>query len=303
MNKYDVIIIGAGPAGLTAALYLARNDMNVAFIEGYIPGGKMAEQSKIENYPGFSYISGMELSTNMLNQARENGAKFIYGMVKKLESIEDNLKKVILEDNTEYYAQAVIIATGMKNLVPMSIEGIEKFRGKGVSYCVLCDGALYKNKPTAIIGGGNSAFEEAPYLAAVASEVHMFIRDGIIAEKRLVEDVKKHNNIFIHENSEIIKLIGDTKIDKVEAKFLDGNKEMNIEAIFPYIGFRPATGFIENKNLLDPKGFIKVDANMETSEHNIFAIGDVIVKDVRQITTATNDGTIAAKVINSRIVK
>ncbi|TPR53690.1 NAD(P)/FAD-dependent oxidoreductase [Metamycoplasma neophronis] len=302
-NKYDVIIIGAGPAGLTAALYLSRNDMNVAFIEGYVPGGKMAEQSKIENYPGFSFISGIELSTKMLEQARQNGANFIYGMVEKIESIEDNLKKVVLADKSEHFAQVVIIATGMKNLVPTSIEGIEQFKGRGVSYCVLCDGALYKNEPCAIIGGGNSAFEEAPYLASMASEVHIFVRDGIIAEKRLVNDVKKYNNIIIHENSEILKLFGTEKVEKVEARVGDEIKEFKISAVFPYIGFKPATNFIENKELLDARGFIKVDENMETMEKNIFAVGDVIVKDVRQITTATSDGTIAAKVINSRIIK
>ncbi|AZG68719.1 NAD(P)/FAD-dependent oxidoreductase [Mycoplasma struthionis] len=303
-NKiYDVLIIGAGPAGLTAAVYLSRNGTDVAFIEGYMPGGKMAEQSKIENYPGFNLVSGIELSTRMLNQAKENGAQFIYGFVNNIET-ENELKKITLNNGNIYYSKFVIIATGMKNLVPKTVINIEKFRNKGVSYCVLCDGALYKNKECAIIGGGNSAFEEGAYLASMASKVYVFIRDGIIAEKRLVEDLKKLDNVEILENSEILELYGENELDGLKAKVNNEEKEFKeIKAVFPYIGFKPATEFLNNKNLLNERGFIIVNDEMETLENNIFAIGDVTVKSVRQITTATNDGTIAAKVINSRLSK
>ncbi|TPE57561.1 FAD-binding protein [[Mycoplasma] falconis] len=302
MNKdFDVLIIGAGPAGLTAALYLARNDVKVAFIEGMYPGGKMAEQSKIENYPGFDFVSGPELSKKMFNQAKLNGAKMIFGFVEKIESLSDNEKIVTLANGDQYLSKAVIIATGMKNLVPKEVINIDKFNGKGVSYCVLCDGAMYKGLPAAIIGGGNSAFEESSYLASIASEVHIFVRDGIIAEKRLVEDAKKHANIFIHENSVILELLGEDKVSSIKANVNGEIKNMDIKAVFPYIGFKPSTNFISQKEILDEKGFILVDESMETKIKNIFAVGDVIKKDVRQITTATNDGTVAAKVVNSRI--
>ncbi|WP_412031408.1 NAD(P)/FAD-dependent oxidoreductase [Metamycoplasma buccale] len=301
MKQYHTLIIGAGPAGLTAALYLSRNNLSVAFIEANVPGGKMTEQSKIENYPGFEFISGPNLSIQMLNQATKNGAEFIYGKVTKIESKTENLKQVTLENGDIYLSNSIIIATGMKNIVPLDIENIEKFNHKGVSYCVLCDGALYKNKSCAIVGGGNSAFEESIYLAKIASEVHIFIRDGIIAEKKLIQDVKNTKNIFIHENSKILKLNGQNDIEDIEAN-IDGKiVKMPIKAVFPYVGFKPATGFITNSKMLDSRGFIVVDNNMETCEKNIFAIGDVIKKDVRQITTATSDGTIAAKVINSRV--
>ncbi|AZZ65252.1 FAD-binding protein [Metamycoplasma phocicerebrale] len=302
-NKYDVLIIGGGPAGLTAAIYLSRNNFNVAFVEGYAPGGKMVLQSKIENYPGFEYVSGIDLSLKMLNQATKNGAKQIFGNVINIESLKENEKKITLENGEEYFASTVVIATGMKNLVPLDVENIEEFNKKGVSYCAICDGALYKDQPCAIIGGGNSAFEESTYLASTASEVHIFVRDGIIAEAKLVEDAKKNKNIFIHENSVIKKLIGEDKLESIIVDINGKVQEMNIKCVFPYIGFKPSTSFISNKNILNNKGFIIVDKNMETKEKNIFAIGDVIAKDIRQITTATNDGTVVAKTISSRIKK
>ncbi|AXE60603.1 thioredoxin reductase [[Mycoplasma] phocae] len=301
MEKFDVIIIGAGPAGLTAAIYLGRNNASVAFIEGKVPGGKMPEQSKIENYPGFDLISGVELSNRMLMQARENKAKFIFGNVSHIENISDHEKEVTLENGNKYLAKVIIIASGMKNVVPLDVVNIEKFNGRGVSYCAICDGAIYLSKPCAIIGGGNSAFDEAPFLASVASEVHIFVRDGIIAEKKLVDDVKKIKNITIHENSKILELKGDNKVESIIAN-IDGKvQEMDIKGVFPYVGFKPATSFITNKEIMNSRGFIQVDKNMETKIKNIFAIGDVVEKDIRQITTATSDGTIAAKVIGSRI--
>ncbi|ENY68718.1 Thioredoxin reductase [Metamycoplasma auris 15026] len=302
-NKFDVLIIGAGPAGLTAAIYLARNEYNVAFIENSAPGGKMTQQSKIENYPGFDLISGFELSINMLNQARNNNAKQIFGNVVDIISDSDDEKRVILEDGQTFYAKAVVIASGMVNLVPTKVENIKKFNGNGVSYCAICDGALFKNQPCAIIGGGNSAFEESAYLASTASEVHIFVRDGIIAEARLVNDAKKHKNIFIHENSVILKLNGDTKLESITCNINGKIMDMDIKGVFPYIGFKAATSFIKNKDILNERGFVIVDENMETKEKNIFAIGDVIAKSIRQITTATNDGTIVAKTISSRIIK
>ncbi|PYF43629.1 NAD(P)/FAD-dependent oxidoreductase [Metamycoplasma alkalescens] len=302
-NKFDVLIIGAGPAGLTAAIYLARNGYDVAFIESHAPGGKMIEQSKIENYPGFDYISGTKLSINMLNQAKNNGAKQIFGKVIEIKSLADNQKAVYLENGKTYFSETIIIATGMINLVPTQVENIDKFTGNGVSYCAICDGALFKNQPCAIIGGGNSAFEESTYLASTASEVHIFVRDGIIAEAKLVKDAKKHKNIFIHENSVILKLEGEKNLEKIVCNINGQIQEMTIKGVFPYIGFKAATSFIKNKNLLNERGFIVVDDNMETAEKNIFAIGDVVAKGIRQITTATNDGTIVAKTISSRIIK
>lgn len=301
-NKYDVLIIGAGPAGLTAAIYLARNNVNVALIEAKTPGGKISEQSKIENYPGFNSVSGAELSISMFSQARENGAKFIIGKVISIENKDELIKLIKLENGLLLESKYLIIATGMENIIPKEVINIEKFNNKGVSYCVVCDGPLFKDKVCGIIGGGNSAFEEGNYLSSIAKEVHIFVRDKIIAEQRLVDNVEKQDNIFIHRNAQVLKLNGTSSLDSADVNIEGNIVNIPIKGLFPYIGFKPAIDFID-KNLLklDKKNFIVVDENMETNVPNIFAVGDIISKSIRQITTATSDGTIAAKIINNRI--
>ena len=301
-NKYDVLIIGAGPAGLTAAIYLARNNVNVALIEAKTPGGKISEQSKIENYPGFNSVSGAELSISMFSQARENGAKFIIGKVISIENKDELIKLIKLENGLLLESKYLIIATGMENIIPKEVINIEKFNNKGVSYCVVCDGPLFKDKACGIIGGGNSAFEEGNYLSSIAKEVHIFVRDKIIAEQRLVDNVEKQNNIFIHRNAQVLKLNGTSSLDSADVNIEGNIVNIPIKGLFPYIGFKPAIDFIDQNLLkLDKKNFIVVDENMETNVPNIFAVGDIISKSIRQITTATSDGTIAAKIINNRI--
>lgn len=301
-NKYDVLIIGAGPAGLTAAIYLARNNVNVALIEAKTPGGKISEQSKIENYPGFNSVSGAELSISMFSQARENGAKFIIGKVISIENKDELIKLIKLENGLLLESKYLIIATGMQNIIPKEVIDIEKFNNKGVSYCVVCDGPLFKDKVCGIIGGGNSAFEEGNYLSSIAKEVHIFVRDKIIAEQRLVDNVEKQNNIFIHRNAQVLKLNGTSLLDSADVNIEGNIVNIPIKGLFPYIGFKPAIDFIDQNLLkLDKKNFIVVDENMETNVPNIFAVGDIISKSIRQITTATSDGTIAAKIINNRI--
>ena len=301
-NKYDVLIIGAGPAGLTAAIYLARNNVNVALIEAKTPGGKISEQSKIENYPGFNSVSGAELSISMFSQARENGAKFIIGKVISIENKDELIKLIKLENGLLLESKYLIIATGMQNIIPKEVINIEKFNNKGVSYCVVCDGPLFKDKVCGIIGGGNSAFEEGNYLSSIAKEVHIFVRDKIIAEQRLVDNVEKQDNIFIHRNAQVLKLNGTSSLDSADVNIEGNIVNIPIKGLFPYIGFKPAIDFIDQNLLkLDKKNFIVVDENMETNVPNIFAVGDIISKNIRQITTATSDGTIAAKIINNRI--
>lgn len=301
-NKYDVLIIGAGPAGLTAAIYLARNNVNVALIEAKTPGGKISEQSKIENYPGFNSVSGVELSISMFSQARENGAKFIIGKVISIENKDELIKLIKLENGLLLESKYLIIATGMQNIIPKEVINIEKFNNKGVSYCVVCDGPLFKDKVCGIIGGGNSAFEEGNYLSSIAKEVHIFVRDKIIAEQRLVDNVEKQDNILIHRNAQVLKLNGTSSLDSADVNIEGNIVNIPIKGLFPYIGFKPAIDFIDQNLLkLDKKNFIVVDENMETNVPNIFAVGDIISKSIRQITTATSDGTIAAKIINNRI--
>ncbi|MBU4691274.1 NAD(P)/FAD-dependent oxidoreductase [Mycoplasma zalophi] len=301
-TDYDVLIIGSGPAGLTAAIYSQRAKLSTAFLEKSVPGGKLPNQSKIENWPGDETIKGSDLALRMFMHATNLGAKYLYGDVKEIISKEDEYKEVIMADGSKLTSKAVIIATGMISNIPSSIKNIEKYDGKGLSYCAICDGPLYANKPMAIIGGGNSAIEEAAYVSNIASHVYIFVRDNhTIAEQSLVDDLKKRNNITLLLNSEIKEINGENGVEKILAD-VDGQiKEIEVSAIFPYIGFRPSTAFLKELDILDENGFVITNEDMETKIKNVFAIGDVRQKAIRQITTATNDGTIAAKILSNRL--
>ncbi|QJR43905.1 NAD(P)/FAD-dependent oxidoreductase [Mycoplasma miroungirhinis] len=301
-TDYDVLIIGSGPSGLTAAIYAQRAKLKTAFLEKSVPGGKLPNQSKIENWPGDETIKGADLALRMFQHAINLGAKYLYGDVLEVISKEDEYKEVIMADGSKLTARAVIIASGMISNVPSSIKNIEQYNGKGLSYCAICDGPLYANKPMAIIGGGNSAIEEAAYVSNIASHVYVFVRDDhTIAEQSLLDDLHKKDNISLLLKSEIKEIYGENGIEKILADVQGELKEIEVNAIFPYIGFRPSTAFLKNLNVLDEHGFVLTNDEMETTIKNVFAVGDVRKKSIRQITTATNDGTIAAKILSNRL--
>ncbi len=299
--EYDVLIIGGGPAGMTAAIYSARSNLKTVMIEKGAPGGKVVTTFKVENYPGFSTIAGPDLAMNMYNQVIATGAEHKYGEVAKLESINDMEQEVTLVDGTKLKAKKVIIATGMVSRVP-KIKRIEEFNHKGISYCAICDGPLYKGEITGVIGGGNSAVEEAAFLTTVAKEVHLFVFDDFFhAEAKEVEALKAKKNIVIHMQSEIKELRGQDSLDSIKYIEKGEEKELDIKAIFPYIGYVPISDFAKELNITNDHGFIRVDQNMETSVKGIYAIGDIREKEIRQITTATSDGSIAAKNIVNKL--
>lgn len=301
---YDVVIIGAGPAGLTAAIYASRGNLSVAIIEKGAPGGKMVMQSKIENWPGDKVVMGADLALRMYEHALEYGAEHLYGEVEKVVSISEFEKEVHLKNNKIIKAKSVVVASGMNERKPMDVEGILDFEHRGVSYCAICDGPLFGKNPSIIIGGGNSAVEEGAFLSSIASEVHVFVRDDKFnAEPRLVEELMNKKNVKVHFNSKVLKLMGTNSLEKALVE-IDG-KEQEIEAasLFPYIGFIPATAFLKDLNILEPNGLLKVDEFKETKEKGIYAIGDVTVKEIRQIATATSDGTIVGKILTNRLGK
>lgn len=300
---YDVIIIGGGPAGMSAAIYASRANLSTIFIEKGAPGGKMVTTSRIENYPGFKTIGGPDLALEMLQHAKTYKAEYKYGKVLKINNISPFEKEVILERNDEIITgKSIIISTGMINRVPKDIEGIEEFDNRGVSYCAICDGPLFGKNPSGIIGGGNSAVEEAIYLASIASEVHVFVRgDKFNAEEKSVNDLEKLENVKIHLNSQILKLKGKEKLE--EAEVLIANEKVNIKlsSLFPYIGFLPSVDFAKHLNITNESGFIITNEKMETALENIYAVGDIRAKDIRQIATAVGDGAIAAKEVSNKI--
>lgn len=308
MIKYDfdIIIIGGGPAGMAAALYAVRGGLKVAFIEKGAPGGKMITTFNISNWIGTEEIHGAQLSLNMLNHVKNVGAVHKYGNVVGINNISETTKEIILENGQKLRSYAVIIATGMKSRIPEEIEGIHEYENNGVSYCVVCDGPLYGHSVQSIIGGGDSAIEESTYLANIAKEVNIFIReDKPKAEKVLLEKLKEKPNINIYLKSQVKKIIGTKEkgIEKLLVEIDGVKKEFESSALFPYIGFIPITDFAKEFDIFDKTGFIIVDKNMETSVKGIFAIGDIIVKDIRQVATAVNDGVIAGKYLATNLVR
>lgn len=293
---FDVIIAGGGPAGLTAGLYTSRARLKSLLIEKGFPGGQIITTEWVENYPGFEEgISGIELGQKMERQARRFGLEIIQGSVSEV-SLRNKIKKILLEDGRAYEAKALIIATGA-NPKPLGIEGEERYRGRGVSYCATCDGAFFKGKDIAVIGGGNSAVQEAIFLTKFAGLVYIVHRrDELRATGILQERAFANPRIRFIWNSIVEKIYGE---DTVSALYLrnvktDEPSTLNVEGVFIYVGYIPNTGFLKGLVKLNKNNYIITDEAMSTSEPGIFAAGDVRAKPLKQIATAVGDGAIAA---------
>ena len=291
----DIIIIGGGPAGLTAAIYASRSGLDTLVIDNYIAGGQVATSDTVENYPGYFEISGAELSEKIAQQAIKNGADVI--QLEEIKSIEasDDKKKIYTSDKT-FSAQCLIIASGAAP-IPLPIKDEEKFRGRGIHYCAVCDGALYKGKTVAVVGGGNSAVEEAYFLSKLVKQVIMIVRkDSFNAEKRLLDRVQKKSNIKIMYNSEVVEAQGKEKLESIIIKNSKSSNtnSIRIDGVFVYIGSKPNSHLVKDYINTDEKGYIITDEKMMTNIKGVFAAGDIRVKPFRQITTAVSDGTIAA---------
>ena len=285
---YDVIIIGGGPAGLTSALYLLRADKNVLILEKENIGGQITSSSKVANYPGFGEISGMELISNLYNQVVNLGGEVV--LEEALEIDDDN---TVITDCGKYKAKAIILAVGSKNKV-LGIEREEEFVGRGISFCVSCDGAFYQGKTVAVVGGGNSAISEALSLADICSKVYIIQKDdNLTCEEVLKEKLKVKDNIEIFYNSEVVSYLGDNDIKGIVVKTIDGEIKLDVEGIFLAIGLVPSTSFIADLLTLDKNNYILSDDTL-TDKTGIFVAGDCRSKKYRQLTTAVSDGTVAA---------
>lgn len=290
---YDVIVVGSGPAGITSAIYLKRANINVCIMEKSAPGGQLNKSSTIENYPGFEKITGPELAYNFYEQILKLDIPFINEKVIK---IEDKISYKIVETNKKTYTcKGIILALGRK---PRSFDNknVSLLEGKGVSYCSLCDGPLFKNQDVSIIGGGNSALEEALYLTDICKSVTIINRRDVLrGDKMLVDKVLKKDNINILYNSEVVEF--NKKDDFLESLLINTNGKLNkldVKACFIFIGYVPATDFLSNLDILDEKGYIKTDKNLKTDIPFIYACGDTINKQVYQIVTATGEGAVSA---------
>jgi len=293
---FDCLIIGAGPAGMTAALYGTRGNINVGIIDKLAPGGKVLKTSEIENYPGFKIISGPDLSLNMFNQLLELNIPYIPGNVSSVEK-KDDLFILKLSDNTILKSKTVISATGTKERL-IGVPGEEDFYGKGVSYCAVCDAALYRNQTIVVVGGGNSAVEEALYLSRYTTNLILIHRrQGFRAFPELVEKLKNNKNIKLLLDCVLVSIEGKDSVNNIKYKDLITNKIHSIKTniIFPFIGSDPVTSFLKKFKILDKEGYIIANNKMETSVKGLYAAGDANQKPLRQIVTAVNDGGIAAQ--------
>lgn len=293
---YDVIIIGGGPAGLSAGIYSSRSRLKTLLIEKAGCGGQIAITDDLENYPGFEEgINGFDIAVKMEKQARNFGTEIVYGEVLSLET-EEKLKKVILSDQT-YITKTIIIASGA-NFKKLNVKGEKEFIGRGVSYCATCDGPFFRNKEIAVVGGGNSALQEALYLTRFASKVNLIHRrDEFRAVKILQERVLKESKINVILNATVEEILGSENIEKIKIKNVKSEQitELNVNGVFVFVGWNPNTKFLtESKIGLNEEGYIITNDEMQTSIQGIFACGDIRKKLLRQVVTAAGDGATAS---------
>lgn len=286
---YDIIIIGAGPAGLTAALYACRANKKVLVLEAKTYGGQIVNASLIENYPGIINISGFDYATNLYNQVSSLGCEIKFQSVVRIDG------KTVITNKEEYTGKAIIIATGASNR-KLSLPAEDKFIGKGISYCATCDGNFYKDKVVAVVGGGNTALEDTLYLSDIAKEVYLIHRrDEFRGEIKYIDEIKKKDNIKLVLNTNVSRLVGEDFLEKIEITDNDNNKKiLEISGLFIAIGQVPNNKVFSNYIDLDENGYIKTTDGVHTNIEKIYVAGDARKKDLCQLTTAVSDGAIAA---------
>lgn len=295
MEKFDVIIIGAGPGGMTAAIYTQRSNLKTMMLEKAAPGGKMMTTWEIENYTGFGKIGGFELSEKMFNHTQELGVEYRYGDVTKIVD-KGEFKEIHTATGDVYETAAVIIGTGT---TPRSTgaPGEAKLSGRGVSWCAVCDGAFFKDLDIAVIGGGNSAIEEAVFLTKTVKHITVInILPTLQADAKAVEEAKETGKIDFLLGYEVVSFNGDNQLNSITLRNAETKEkqELTVEGAFVFIGQIPETAFIKDLGITNKWGYIEADEKMKTKIPGIFAIGDVLDKELRQIITAANDGSIAA---------
>jgi len=295
---YDVIIIGAGPAGMTAALYAGRSMLRAVVLERGISGGELLNTEIIEDYPGFEHIKGWDLAQRFESHAKKFGAEFVQDTVLTLEKLEDGNFLATAESGATYRAATAIITSG-GTPIKLGVPGELEYAGKGVSYCAICDGAFFKDQVIAVIGGGDAAVEEADFLTRYGAKVYLVhrrdeLRASKILQKRLIENPKAE----LIWNKVVDRIEGDDKglVRKVMLRDVNTHEISTLEAtgVFIFVGFRPNTGIITGHVDHDEMGYLRTDMNMETSIPGLFAAGDVRAQLTRQVTTAAGDATTAA---------
>ncbi|MDD7316524.1 MAG: FAD-dependent oxidoreductase [Bacillales bacterium] len=288
MKTTKIVIIGAGIAGITCAIYLKRANKDFILLDGNMPGGKLVNLHKIENYPGYSSISGPELALSLAKQLKDNDINLEYGLVQSIR--KENQKFIITTDIENIEATYVVIGTGTSPKIS-GIPGEKEFFGKGVSYCATCDGNFFKGEDVCVFGNSNVAFEEALYLSSLVNKLYLITgHKDFDEDNSLFIKLKSLDNVEVIKD-DIIKINGD---ENVKSIVLRNNQEIFLKGVFPYLGFKSATDFLSTLGIKMDKGYIITDMKMHTNVDNIFAIGDVRKKELRQLVTAASDGAIAS---------
>ena len=289
---YDVIIIGGGPAGLSAAIYTARALKKTLIIEEANFGGQITQAVEVENYPGYENISGMELGQKMFDQATHLGAESVYGTVSKIKKEKDNFQVTV---GTKKYQSKVVIYGAGASPRKLGVKEENKYLGSGLSYCATCDGAFFKGKTVCVVGGGNTAIDDAIYLANICEKVYLIHRrDTFRAEPIKVNTLKERKNIEFITNAKVLEIQGENKVEKIVLSKENKEESIATDGVFVAIGHVPNTDLVKELVPLNDNGYIITNHELETSLPGFYAVGDVREKQVRQLTTATNDGTIAA---------
>lgn len=294
---YDTVIIGSGPAGMTAAMYTARSEMKTLLLERGVPGGQMNNTAEVENYPGFGTIMGPELSMKMYEPLEPLGVENAYGFVSDIQ-LDGKIKKIITDENDEFLTKTLIVATGA-NHRKLGVPGEEEYGARGVSYCAVCDGAFFRDQDILVVGGGDSAVEEALYLTRFGKSVTILHRrDELRAQRIIQERAFANDKIKFIWDATVEEIKGDDK--KVQSVVYKNVKtgeltEQNFGGIFIYVGLDPVSDPVKNLGITDEAGWILTDDHMHTAVDGVFAVGDVRQKDFRQITTAVGDGAQAAQ--------
>ena len=296
-QHYDTIILGAGPGGMTAATYASRANLSVLMIDRGIYGGQMNNTADVENYPGFNSILGPDLSEKMYQSSTQFGAEYAFGTVLHVQAQDDGSWRVVT-DMDEYTTNSVIVATG-SDYKKLAVPGEDDYSGRGVSYCAVCDGAFFRGQHVIVVGGGDSAVEEATYLAGLADKVTVFHRrDKLRAQQILQERAFANDKIEFVWNTEVEEILGDDKKVtgvRVHNNVTDEVYTVDAAGVFIYVGVLPVSEVVADLGITNERGWIETNERMETTLPGIYALGDVREKELRQITTAVGDAAIAGQ--------
>ena len=293
-DSYDVVIIGGGPSGITAGIYAVQAGLSPLIIEKALDGGQMNNTQAVENWTGFTSISGMELSEKMAEHARAFDVPFTYSEVVNLE-IDEEEKAVVLDNGKKIMSKVIILATG-SNPRKLGVKGEEEFKGRGISYCATCDGHFFSDKHIAVIGGGNSALDESLYLSKMVSKITVIQNlPKLTADKLLQKKLNDTGKVEYVFSSVLDSVEGDSQVRRLNIRSVDTGEitPLEVDGVFVFIGLIPNSQFLKGKVELNEFGYVKTNDFMETNKKAVYAIGDVREKEVRQIVTAAADGSIA----------